>query len=193
MVATVLVLIALLPLLKSLRHQHDSETRPPPPADTEAPAAATSGTSHTGRPWAALMLGGTVLVVLGAAAMTRRRMVTVDDGLDEQGERAEVVASLSSSLGALSAPGDDRAAIVAAYAALLDGLARAGRARRPDEAPEEFVQRVLTGWSVRPGPLNELTALFSEARFSEHVLGPEHRERAIAALEAARAEIVALT
>jgi hypothetical protein len=92
----------------------------------------------------------------------------------------------------LSEPGDDRAAIVAAYAALLDGLARAGRPRRPAEAPEEYVRRVLTGWSVHAEPLNELTALFAEARFSEHVLGPGHRARAMSALEAARAEIMAL-
>ena len=68
-------------------------------------------------------------MVLGAAAMTRRRMVDVDDP-DEPTERAEVVASLSSSLGALSEPGDDRAVIVAAYAALLDGLAAGGPPRR---------------------------------------------------------------
>ncbi len=191
MLATVLVLIALLALLKALRQHHEPETQPVAPPDTEADAKPSPEVSHTGRPWAALTLGGAVLVVLGAAAMTRRRMVDVDDS-DEPTERAEVVASLSSSLGALSEPGDDRAAIVAAYATLLDGLARAGRPRRADEAPEEYVRRVLSGWSVRPEPLNELTALFAEARFSEHVLGPAHRARAISALEAARAEIMAL-
>ena len=191
MLATVVVLVALLALLKTLRQQHDSETQPVSPADTEAQAHPSTGGSRTGRPWAALLLGGTVLAVLGAAAMTRRRMVDADDA-DEPAERAEVVASLSSSLDALAEPGDDRAAIVAAYAALLDGLARVGRPRRSDEAPGEYVQRVLRGWSVRPDPLNELTALFAEARFSEHVLGPDHRVRAVAALEAARAEIMAL-
>jgi hypothetical protein len=191
--ATVLVLIALLALLKALRQHHDSETQPIAPPDTEADAKPTPAVSHTGRPWAALMLGGTVLVVLGAAAMTRRRMVDDAGDVDLPTERAEVVASISSSLDALSEPGDDRAAIVAAYAALLDGLARAGRPRRPAEAPEEYVRRILTGWSVRAEPLNELTALFEEARFSEHVLGPEHRARAMSALEAARAEMMAST
>ena len=117
MVATVLVLIALLALLKALRQHHEPETQPVAPPDTEADAKPSPEVSHTGRPWAALTLGGAVLVVLGAAAMTRRRMVDVDDS-DEPTERAEVVASLSSSLGALSEPGDDRAAIVAAYADL---------------------------------------------------------------------------
>ena len=36
--------------------------------------------------------------------------------------------------------------------------------------------------SVREA-LDELTSLFSEARFSEHPLGPGHRARAVAALE----------
>ena len=193
MLATVLVLIALLALLKSFHPRPGSETRPIAPPDTEADAKPSPGVSHSGRPWAALTLGGTVLVVLGAAAMTRRRMVDADDADDaDQPERAEVVASISSSLDALSEPGDDRAAIVAAYAALLDGLARAGRPRRPAEAPEEYVRRVLTGWSVHAEPLNELTALFEEARFSEHLLGPEHRARAMSALESARGEIMAL-
>jgi hypothetical protein len=192
MIATILVFLALAAVLKAL-HRHDAgQTQPLAPPDTEANGSPGQGSSDAGRPWAALMLGGTVLVVLGAAAITRRRMVIVDDEPDDSDQRAEVVASLSTSLDALSEPGDDRAAIVAAYGALLDGLARAGRPRRPDEAPEEYVRRVLQGWSVQPEPLNELTELFAEARFSTHRLGPEHRIRAVAALEAARAEIVAL-
>ena len=95
MLATVLVLIALLALLKALRQHHDPETQPVAPPDTEADAKPAPEVSHTGRPWAALTLGGAVLVVLGAAAMTRRRMVEIDDS-DEPTERAEVVASLSS-------------------------------------------------------------------------------------------------
>jgi hypothetical protein len=189
MLATVLVMVVALYFLRN--QHHDSETKPPAPPHTQADAKPSPEVSHTGRPWAALTLGGTVLVVLAAAAMTRRRMVDADE-TEQPAERDEVVASLSSSLDALAEPGDDRAAIVAAYAALLDGLARAGRPRRPDEAPEEYVRRVLSGWSVHPEPLNELTALFAEARFSEHVLGPAHRARAVSALEAARAEIMSV-
>ena len=131
-------------------------------------------------------------MVLGAAAMTRRRMVDADDA-DEPAERAEVVASLSSSLDALAEPGDDRAAIVAAYAALLDGLARAGRPCRRTKRQRSTCNACSARWSVRPDPLNELTSLFAEARFSEHVLGPGASSReAVVALEAARAEIMAL-
>jgi hypothetical protein len=103
-----------------------------------------------------------------------------------------VLASLASSMDALTNATDDRAAIIAAYAALLEGLARAGVPRRIDEAPEEYVRRVLTSLHVSPEPLDELTALFSEARFSEHPLGQGQRARAVTALEAARSDLMAL-
>ena len=58
MLATVLVLIALLALLKALRQHHDTETQPVAPPDTEADAKPAPEVSHTGRPWAApLTLG----------------------------------------------------------------------------------------------------------------------------------------
>jgi hypothetical protein len=54
------------------------------------------------------------------------------------------------------------------------------------------MRRVLTSLHVSPEPLDELTSLFAEARFSEHPLGPQHRKRAVSALEAARADLMAL-
>ena len=132
-----------------------------------------------------------MLVVLAAAAMTRRHLV--DEPVDgPDGSRDAVLASLASSIDALANATDDRAAIIAAYAALLEGLARAGVPRRIDEAPEEYVRRVLTSLHVSPEPLDELTSLFAEARFSEHPLGQGQRARAVAALEAARSDLMAL-
>ena len=123
--------------------------------------------------------------------MTRRHLV--DEPVDgPDGSRDAVLASLASSMDALTNATDDRAAIIAAYAALLEGLARAGVPRRIDEAPEEYVRRVLTSLHVSPEPLDELTSLFSEARFSEHPLGQGQRARAVAALEAARSDLMAL-
>jgi hypothetical protein len=37
-----------------------------------------------------------------------------------------------------------------------------------------------------------LTSLFAEARFSEHPMRPSHRADAVAALESARSDLVAL-
>ena len=116
--------------------------------------------------------------------MTRRRMVDVDDP-DEPTERAEVVASLWK----LSVPCPSRATTAPRDRRCVRSLARrpgpGGPPPAADEAPEEYVRRVLSGWSVHPEPVGQATALFAEARFSEHVLGPAHRAQAIAALEAA--------
>jgi hypothetical protein len=176
---------------------HASGTAKPKPAppeatpDTQVESPPEGAGRDPGPPWAAIALGGAVLVVLAAAAMTRRHLV--DEPVEgPDGSRDAVLASLASSMDALTNATDDRAAIIAAYAALLEGLARAGVPRRIDEAPEEYVRRVLTSLHVSPEPLDELTSLFSEARFSEHPLGQGQRVRAVAALEAARSDLMAL-
>ena len=89
MLATVLVLVVALYFLRN--QHHDSETKPPAPPHTQADAEPSPEVSHTGRPWAALTLGGIVLVVLAAAAMTRRHMVDTDD--PEQVARAILTGS----------------------------------------------------------------------------------------------------
>jgi hypothetical protein len=140
-------------------------------------------------PWVAIVLGGGVLAVLAAAALTRRHMVSQDASDDPAKGRDDAVVSIDESLEHLLDGGDDRAAILAAYATLLQRLAAAGHPRRPDEAPGEYLTRVLRRLDVRPEPLTDLTTLFAEARFSDHPMGAAHRRRAIEALSAARADL----
>lgn len=140
-------------------------------------------------PWVAIVLGGGVLAVLAAAALTRRRMVSQDGSDDPAKVRDDAVSSIDESLEHLLEGGDDRAAILAAYATLLQGIAAAGHPRRPAEAPGEYLTRVLRRLDVRPEPLTDLTVLFAEARFSDHPMSAAHRRRAIEALTAARADL----
>ena len=73
-----------------------------------------------------------------------------------------------------------------AYRRLLDGLADCGLARADAETPYEHLGRALAELDVAPEPLARLTSLFSEARFSDHVLTSVHKDLAIEAFRAAR-------
>jgi hypothetical protein len=81
------------------------------------------------------------------------------------------------------AEGTPRNAIVACWMQLERDASSAGLARREAETSAEYVERVVEASSVDPTPIRDLSALFREARFSDHALGEEHRLRAIAALE----------
>ncbi len=150
MLVSVVLVSLLLWLLRSTGTKHDSTDAVDAPPDTGVEATPSEGGRDPGPPWAAIVLGGTVLVVLAAAAATRRHMIDDPDARTDAVPADAAISSVSVSLDALTRPGDDRAAIVAAYAALLDGLASAGIPRRSAEAPEEYIGRVLS--AARRGP-----------------------------------------
>ncbi|MFT3855368.1 MAG: DUF4129 domain-containing protein [Ilumatobacteraceae bacterium] len=82
---------------------------------------------------------------------------------------------------------DPRAAIIAAYARLLDGLATAGCARQPFEAPEEHLHRSLHALGVAPAHMTVIVDRFLVARFSTHPLTAADADTVRAALrDAAR-------
>jgi hypothetical protein len=94
------------------------------------------------------------------------------------------VTALRESAGELYAVQDPRAGVIAAYVRLLDGLGGAGVARRTEEAPFEHVSRALRRLGVRHEPLERLTTLFTEARFSTHSITEQQREEAMVCLQA---------
>ena len=79
--------------------------------------------------------------------------------------------------------------MIAAYARLERVLAAYGLPRRPSEAPEEYLQRVLPLLEVSRDAVALLTALFETAKFSQHDVGATMKEEAIDALETARQEL----
>ncbi|HEX7135686.1 MAG TPA: DUF4129 domain-containing protein [Iamia sp.] len=142
----------------------------------------------------ALLAGLAVFLVVVAIRTLRDRGrgegPVVGPGAHEDAhDRAVMAASLEASARRLDPGGDPRDAIIAAYAMLLDGLAACAQGRDPSETPLEHLERVLAALDVRPEPLRELTALFGEARFSDHAMTDEQRDRARAALEAAAADL----
>ena len=100
--------------------------------------------------------------------------------------------SFASSVRALLDGDDARSAIIAAYAALLEGLEAAGAGRRPHEAPEEHLRRSLVQLRIPSEALAEVTRLFLVAKFSSHPMGEADRERARAMLDVAEQHLRAL-
>jgi len=89
----------------------------------------------------------------------------------------------------LRAESDPRRAVIAAYARMERALAAYGLPRGAAEAPDEYLQRILSDLEVSRRATSRLTALFAWAKFSSHDVAPEMKLEAIEALEAVHAEL----
>jgi hypothetical protein len=105
--------------------------------------------------------------------------------------RATVAAGARDAAAAAAIPADPRAAVLAAYARMETALASVGLARRPSDAPREYLARLEAGLGGGRAPAARLTELFERARFSPHPVGEESRAEAIGALERLRMELEA--
>ena len=143
-----------------------------------------------------------------AAAAARPAAVPGDLAEDAEGLR-EAVASGRAAMADLD---DARAAIIACYAAMERSLAERGAERGAAGTPDELLRRAVRSGLLSAGSAGgnnaggnhaggnsaggnsaagTLTALFYEARFSTHPLGPGQRAAAAGALDALAAEIAA--
>lgn len=132
------------------------------------------------------------LIVLAAVAWwlsARARRRARGETLSELA--AAVAQALDDSLDDLRAEPDPRRAVIAAYARLERVLAAHGLPRKPAEAPFEYLGRMLAELSVGEVSARALTDLFERAKFSQHAVGPEMKDEAIAALEAVCDELLA--
>lgn len=103
----------------------------------------------------------------------------------DQPDVDEVADLLQASLDGVLIGSDPRVAIRIAYGILLDGLSHIGLPRRPEEGPDEHMERCMHAADLPTGPIRELLRLFAMARFSSHPITEEHRAHAVAALDAA--------
>jgi hypothetical protein len=130
------------------------------------------------------------LLAIGAtAAIVAYRSRRSEDGSEAHGVSAALGDLLEDALDDLRAEADARRAVIAAYARLERVLAAYGLPRRPSEAPEEYLQRVLPTLEVSRHAVARLTALFETAKFSQHAVGATVKAEAVEALEAARDEL----
>jgi len=140
-----------------------------------------------------------VIVILGIAGIAgiatflahRARLRELEPLEREPSLGLALAEVLGETLDDLRAEPDPRRAVVAAYARLERTLAAYGVPRRPSEAPEEYLRRVLVDLEVGALSARRLTELFAEAKFSHHPVGPDMKEEAIELLESTRADLLA--
>ena len=110
--------------------------------------------------------------------------------LESRAERHGTVAALvDESLDDLRSEADPRRAVIAAYARMERGLGGAGLARKPFEAPLEYLRRVLLEVQAGAQPVGRLTELFERAKFSSHDIGVDAKDEAIECLLAIRGDL----
>jgi hypothetical protein len=97
-------------------------------------------------------------------------------------EMAEVIEQDAGARLAAVETGRPRDGIVACWLRLEDSVAACGVPPRPAETSTELVTRVLRALDVDPRAVAALARLYREARFSDHVLGEDSRDRAREAL-----------
>jgi hypothetical protein len=134
------------------------------------------------------------IVILALAAATavllERRARLGGLPRPETTEQEEALADvLDETLDDLRAEPDPRRAVLLAYARMERALRAVGLARRPAEAPDEYLERIVASLELSARTAGRLTSLFTWARFSGHDVDPAMKEQAIDTLEAARDEL----
>jgi hypothetical protein len=140
---------------------------------------------------AAVAGGAAVALIVAAAAVAiavRRSRRGVHAPIEEEDA---VVLALDQSLADLRRERDVRRAVIACYARMERALAQSGSGRRPQEAPFEYLARILGRVAGAGAAVRALTELFERAKFSVEPMGTAEKERAIAALEELRMEVYA--
>ena len=140
-------------------------------------------------PLAAGIVGVIAAAIVIAVLIERRRRRP--DALTPD-QLKELAAALDEAIDDLRRDPDPRRAVIAAYARMEQALSVYGLARKPSEAPYEYLRRVARELEAEQ-PVAALTELFEVAKFSEHLVDEGMRGRAIDALTAVRREVRAAT
>jgi len=195
MVAVAAVLIANLHLhffikVRPLRVQlRPAVGRTPRPAPS---GGSTSVPFHI--PVGPILYGLLVLALAAAVAISiwwsaRQHRPALPGRITGDVDTEELLDVVESGRAALAELDDARAAIIACYLAMERSLADRGAERGAGETPDELLARAVAAGVVRGAAARQLTALFYEARFSSHPLGPGQRDAAEAALDELAAEL----
>jgi hypothetical protein len=169
-----------------------TDTPPPSPSPPPSPAPPDAGGNMFG-----YLAATTVILLLLLAAGTvvaarRQRRIAKPSVLADDGSAPPTSTAGSDSLARAAELGlaeigdlsrEPREAIIACYAAMERGLARApGAVPLDSDTPSEVLARAVEHRALQANTATELVDLFTEARFSSHVMNEGHREVAVRVL-----------
>jgi len=157
-----------------------------PSSHVSGAAGATGG----GWVWVLVGLAAVWVAVMGLALSSLRRLRPPEppaDGTDPA--TAGLAAAMSAGTAALHGHDDPRAAIIACYAAMEEGLSGAGSPPAAADTPAEVLDRAAASGLVRSAAADALTRLFRQARYSDHVMAADDRATALSALAGLRADL----
>jgi len=172
--------------LRKLEQTHHQQA--PPPAQRNGGKVTAAHRRNARVRWDEVAI---VLVIVGGLAVwfyVRREKRKPLRALVTK-RRAAVARAVDDSLDDLRNDPNIRRAIIAAYARMERALAAAGIARRPAEAPFEYLARSLVELETGAAAAHRLTDLFERAKFSHHEPAERMRDDAIDALVTVRDEL----
>lgn len=173
------------PYTNSTRPVESWATAPPPPAETPPPPPPPAGVE--GQPslvarWIILALLLIGILALVASLLRRWR----ERRLPEPGILAaplhEAVSAVAAEQQDVLRSGAPQGAIIACWERLERAVADAGVPPLPWQTSAELTADVLKSLPVDPAAIDDLAALYREARFSAHTFDDAQRERALGAL-----------
>jgi hypothetical protein len=194
-------------LLARLLATHPIGPAPPPPdnggAAPSAHAPAPPPQQHSHRPRdgsqnvLGILLASTVAMLMvfvaGTVAATRRRWRPVAPGMADEPGESPAPAARSESLARAAERGlaemtdlsrEPREAIIACYAAMERELAHVpGAVPQEFDTPTEVLARAVEHHALHADNAVQLVNLFTEARFSPHVMNESHRDMAVRVLQ----------
>jgi hypothetical protein len=173
-----------------LRYVHDHHGAHNNPASQLIGLAkhGTRATGAVGFDWGPVIVVSSLAVVALAAGLW-----LVREHRRTQPRRTQVAAELAvlleRTIADLRAEPDPRTAVIAAYAQMEVALADVGLRRRADEAPREYLGRVLPDVGAQTASVERLTRLFERAKFSPHAIDAAMKDEAIDALDSLRDDL----
>jgi Domain of unknown function (DUF4129) len=192
------IILALLGLRVYLRHHHalpaihpfwDHIQRPRGSNGRNAAARAGNPTFQ----WPVLWVTIALLAATGVWYAWRRQQTVQVVEATAPTIAADLAESIDDAIDDLEAEPDARRAVIAAYARMERAFARHGLRRRASETPTEYLRRILLDLTARADAVGRLTALFEQARFSNHRIDAAMKQDAIDSLRAIRDDLQGAT